>query len=220
MCFSTSWLDPVLKWVVIIWLAVFWPVAWRECGHSFFLLCSFPRMHKNPWIATSSFCIPMMSCYFSPFVFLFCVMAGDSHLDRTQPTAISLSSEIPYIFPPKAIKCCCWHFLYSNRCIMVSHRGFILCFPGLVTMEWHIFSCAYPRPSLYITKWGAASFSMTMQYYNMGPILLFHQDPIDGSLCWLWYFAVPHNAAIHNLVCTFLHICLSPSCTGKRDADF
>lgn len=55
-------------------------------------LCSFPRLHAGPTTAISEMCIPVMPCYFSFLVFLFCITAGGSHLDRTQTTAISPSA--------------------------------------------------------------------------------------------------------------------------------
>ena len=73
------------------------------CGSSFFVgmwsfffpppaLCTFPRLYTSPPIVISSICMPMMLCYFSFLVFLFCIMAGGSHLDRNQTTVISPSA--------------------------------------------------------------------------------------------------------------------------------
>lgn len=58
-----------------------------------------------------------MPCYFSFLVYLFCLMAGGSHLDRTQTSATSSSAQVSHIFLPKAIKCWCWHFLVGHRTI-------------------------------------------------------------------------------------------------------
>lgn len=63
-----------------------------ERGHSFSFcpaLCSSPRLHTSPSIVISLICIPRMPCYLFFCVFLFCLMAGGSHSDRNQTTAMT-----------------------------------------------------------------------------------------------------------------------------------
>lgn len=87
----------IMKMSVIICPAVFRPgaaAALWGCGHPFTppALCSFPRLQTSLSIVIPLICIPMMPSYFFILVFLFCLMAGGSHLDRTQTIAMSPSA--------------------------------------------------------------------------------------------------------------------------------